>query len=63
MQRNESYVFFTIEDNGIGFDVNSQRKGIGINNILRRAEMYNGVVEIDSAPGKGCKIHIQFKLR
>ena len=63
LQRNDNYVFFTMQDNGIGFDVNSQRKGIGINNMLRRAEMYNGVLEIDSAPGKGCKIHIQFKLR
>ncbi|RTL51234.1 MAG: PAS domain S-box protein [Sphingobacteriales bacterium] len=63
LQRNENYVLFSIEDSGIGFDVNSQRKGIGINNMLRRAEMYNGVVEIDSAPGKGCKIHIQFRLK
>lgn len=63
LQRKDEVIFFSIQDNGIGFNVKDIRKGIGINNILRRAEMYNGVVEIDSAPGKGCNIRIQFKLQ
>ncbi len=46
----------TIEDNGIGFDLNQQRNGIGISNIYNRAESYNGTVDIKTEPGKGCRL-------
>ena len=51
-----------IEDNGKGFDVNAKRNGIGISNIINRAETNNGMVTIDSAPGKGCKLTVRFRL-
>jgi PAS domain S-box-containing protein len=45
-----------LTDDGKGFDPRTHRKGIGISNIISRAELYNGKVEIESAPGKGCQI-------
>lgn len=47
-----------IEDDGKGFDLNIKRKGIGISNIINRAESFNGSVNIETAPGKGCKINV-----
>jgi PAS domain S-box-containing protein len=47
-----------ISDNGNGFDPKIRRKGIGITNIISRAELYNGYVNIDSAPGKGCRLKV-----
>lgn len=47
-----------IADNGRGFDINCRRKGVGITNIISRAELFNGKVEIDSAPGKGCRVKV-----
>ena len=52
----------SIEDNGKGFDVKAKRNGIGISNIINRAETHNGTVTIDSAPGKGCKLTVRFRL-
>ena len=47
-----------VKDDGKGFDPRIRRKGIGISNIISRAELYNGKVEIESAPGKGCRLEV-----
>ena len=46
----------------MGFDVNQQRKGIGIYNIINRSDLYNGIVDIQSSPGNGCGIYITFPV-
>lgn len=51
-----------ISDNGRGFDPWKKREGIGINNIINRAELYNGQATIASAPGKGCILSVDFRL-
>ncbi len=51
-----------IEDNGKGFDVKAKRNGIGITNIINRAQTHNGIVTIDSEPGKGCKLTVRFRI-
>jgi two-component system sensor histidine kinase UhpB len=47
-----------VEDDGRGFDPRMRRDGVGISNIMSRAELYNGKVEIDSSPGKGCRLEV-----
>ncbi|HVS94839.1 MAG TPA: response regulator [Puia sp.] len=47
-----------VEDDGRGFDPRMRRFGVGISNIMSRAELYNGKVEIDSSPGKGCRLEV-----
>ncbi|HMH20658.1 MAG TPA: PAS domain S-box protein [Puia sp.] len=47
-----------LEDNGKGFDMAEPRKGVGISSIMSRAELFNGRVEIASAPGKGCRLEV-----
>ena len=61
--RNEQFIYLKIRDNGVGFDIHQQRKGIGIYNIISRSDLYNGIVDIQSSPGKGCGIHITFPLK
>ncbi|MBK8786836.1 MAG: PAS domain S-box protein [Chitinophagaceae bacterium] len=51
-------IIIKVEDDGYGFDVNSKRNGIGISNIINRAETFNGTAKIESSPGNGCKIHV-----
>ena len=53
---------FNIIDNGIGFDPTQVKKGIGLANIKRRAELFAGTMEIDSALGTGCKISVVIPL-
>jgi PAS domain S-box-containing protein len=51
-----------IIDNGKGFDMKQKPKGIGLTNIIFRAETYNGKVTIESSPGNGCSLLIDFTL-
>jgi len=52
-----------IADNGIGFDIKKKRSGIGLTNIMNRAESYNGSATIFSEPGHGCKLTVKIPLK
>lgn len=56
------FICITISDDGKGFKTTLQRKGIGISNIIYRAECFNGKVFIKSSPGKGCKMRIKIPV-
>ena len=45
-----------VNDNGIGFDMNKTKKGIGLANIKRRAELFGGTFKIISSPKNGCEL-------
>lgn len=45
-----------IMDDGRGFDPGLRRNGIGISNMINRAESFNGTFEIESSVGNGCRI-------
>ncbi|SHE88695.1 hybrid sensor histidine kinase/response regulator [Flavisolibacter ginsengisoli] len=47
-----------MEDDGVGFNLNQYRNGVGITNIYNRVESYNGTVAINTEPGKGCKLKV-----
>ena len=51
-----------VADNGVGFDPSSHRKGVGITNIMSRAELLSGKVEIASAPGDGCALTVSIPI-
>ena len=53
-----------ITDNGQGFDPDQLKfkKGVGLSNITSRAELFNGKVTIDTAPGKGCTLNIHVPI-
>jgi PAS domain S-box-containing protein len=53
----------SISDNGKGFDTSRQRKGVGITNMKNRAEIYQGKLHIESRPGKGCTLCVDFRLK
>ena len=38
----------TIHDNGIGFNINETKKGIGLKNIFERVKELNGKIELKS---------------
>src|SRR5258705_11452350 len=44
-----------VEDDGVGFDPQQARRGIGLSNIYERIKFYDGDVVLKTAPGKGCK--------
>jgi PAS domain S-box-containing protein len=62
LHRINNSVMLSVSDDGKGFDLAKHRKGIGLNNIINRADIYRGKVSIRSEPGKGSKIVITFHL-
>ena len=54
----ENNIHLIITDDGTGFDVNTVKKGQGLKNMRSRAELLNGVTEMITAPGKGCKLKV-----
>jgi len=55
IQAKDKTISVIVTDDGKGFDVKGKRQGIGISNMINRAETFNGQVKIKSSPGKGCK--------
>lgn len=51
-----------IYDNGKGFNVNTAKKGIGLNNMKKRAESFSGKFVLKSAKGKGCEVLLELPL-
>jgi signal transduction histidine kinase len=55
-------LYLEIEDNGSGFDVKKiqdnydQRGSLGLINLQERAELVNGLLQIQSQPGKGTRV-------
>jgi PAS domain S-box-containing protein len=62
MKEHGNKLILTIFDNGKGFDPQAKRKGIGLNNIINRADVFNGKVDIQAAPGQGCMVRVVFDM-
>lgn len=52
-------VHLMIRDNGVGFDPETVKPGVGLNNIRNRTEVFNGIMELRSKPGKGCELEVR----
>jgi len=55
----DKYFRLLISDDGVGFDPNSTRRGIGLSNIYERTKLYNGQVSLTTVPGQGCTMEIK----
>ena len=57
-----------IEDDGLGFDVEAvnksydQRGSLGMVNLRERTELVTGLLNLDSAPGKGTRVQVYLPL-
>jgi PAS domain S-box-containing protein len=51
-----------VRDDGKGFDTKTIKNGIGIANMLSRAEGLKGSLTLNSAPGLGCVLLVRFPL-
>jgi two-component system sensor histidine kinase UhpB len=63
IKTNQSDLYFSVVDDGVGFNVKKQGNGIGLKNIRSRVDSYSGNMEIISAPGKGCSLNISIPFK
>lgn len=65
--QNEDHFYITVEDNGKGYDSNSNTdvkyKGMGLQNIVNRVAFLNGKMEVISAVNQGTTINIEIDLK
>ena len=58
-------IVLTTEDNGIGFDyekVNDLNRGLGLRNLTSRVEIMNGIIAVETGPGKGVKYKFEIPI-
>jgi two-component system NarL family sensor kinase len=60
--QNENKVVLSVEDNGTGFNVNEIKGGMGLHNLRTRASSLDGLFILESIPGKGTTVIIDFEL-
>jgi PAS domain S-box-containing protein len=60
LEETENSIELSITDDGKGFNPDKvSKKGLGLSNIMSRADLFGGRVTIQSAPGRGCKLRVQ----
>jgi PAS domain S-box-containing protein len=62
LQMDAEQLILTITDNGKGFNVTSIKKGLGIDNMVNRADIFNGKLDLKTEPGKGCSITVTIPI-
>ncbi len=66
--RQPEIAWLQIADEGLGFDVEAitksydKRGSLGMVNLRERTELVNGLLHIDSAPGKGTRVNVYIPL-
>jgi PAS domain S-box-containing protein len=60
LTKNAKGVQLDMHDDGIGFDINQTKKGIGLSNICDRSKLFNGSVDYQTSPGHGCALTVLF---
>lgn len=62
VKKNEATINLIIEDNGVGFDLENVKSGIGLNSLKSRVDFLNGEIQFESNNEKGLLAYIQIPL-
>ena len=57
-----NHLILLIKDDGVGFDVNATKQGIGLNNIQERVKTIKAALEISSTSNVGTSIKLKAKI-
>lgn len=60
--KQKKQVKISIQDNGVGFDLNHSKKGIGLMNMEKRISDINGTITFNSLPNNGTDIRVIIPL-
>ena len=56
LKKRDGRIDLVVEDNGIGFDMENIRKGLGLGSMRERVELSGGSFDIESVKGTGTNI-------
>lgn len=60
--KNEESITLMVVDDGIGFDLNKIKEGMGLHNIKSRVDVFNGKLTIDTQPERGSTFIIEIPI-
>ncbi|HEY0731441.1 MAG TPA: ATP-binding protein, partial [Chitinophagaceae bacterium] len=63
LSKTEDLFIVIVEDDGIGIHPESGKKGIGLNNIEKRAQYFGGRMKVTSSPAAGFRLRVEIPLR
>ena len=63
LKQEEEGIQLSIKDDGVGFDTSQKRNGVGLQNIFERTDLLKGTATINSQPGAGCELIINFTFK
>ena len=63
VEQDENLILLSVSDDGIGFNPNEKRKGIGIRNMEARAKELDAELFLKSQIGEGTKIQVNFLIK
>jgi len=61
-ERDAIVIVIVIADDGVGFDSTAASRGHGLRNMLSRAQRIGVGIDIDSAPGRGTRVTLEFPV-
>lgn len=61
--RNELFLQLDYMNNGVAFDIDRIKKGVGLQSIHNRAYFYNGTLSVKSKKNEGTSFHIELPLK
>ncbi|MFA9192572.1 ATP-binding protein [Flavobacterium sp. FZUC8N2.13] len=62
LKKQENNIILTITDDGVGFNVNLKKKGIGLQNMISRTKECKGEFNVQSKKDKGTKITVSIPI-
>lgn len=62
VQLRDNNLVISIQDNGVGFDMQTVKKGNGLDNFQKRAAEMKAGYTLQTAPGSGCIITLTLKI-
>ncbi len=57
--RVDGHVDLEVADDGVGFDVGHELRGLGLDGMAERARLVEGHFEVDAAPGRGTTLRLR----
>jgi two-component system, NarL family, sensor histidine kinase UhpB len=57
--RVDGHVDLEVVDDGVGFDVGDEPRGLGLDGMAERARLVEGEFEVDAAPGRGTTLRLR----
>jgi len=60
LARKNDRIILTVQDNGVGFDLENCRKGLGLSSMKERAQLSGGIFILESGPGKGTLTEVRW---